>query len=50
MARIAAALLIRALRSSVVQSAALETTIYLGKRANRFLQKKLLAGAKSFKD
>lgn len=50
MGRFLAALLVKALRSEAVQTAALETTRYLARRGTAFILKKLRASSKTFRD
>lgn len=50
MQRVLARVFIYALRSKAVQTLALETSVYIGKRATQFLLRKLQAGAKPLKD
>ncbi len=50
MGRILAALLVRALRSSTVQTAVTETTRFMARRATVLILKKLRASSPRFKD
>lgn len=50
MGRILASLLVKALRSETVQSAALETTRFMARRATVLILKKLRANSRSYRD
>lgn len=50
MGRIIASLLVRALRSEAVQTAARETTRYMARRATVLILKKLRSGSNTFRD